>query len=83
MKEYVKPELFFESFELSEQIATCKFDSNKSNMDVANCAFTGADSENLIPQGTYFTKANQACSAEYEEYCYNSGTGNSLNLFNS
>lgn len=83
MKEYVKPELFFESFELSEQIATCKFDSNNTEMDVTNCAFTGADGDNFIPQGTYFTKVNQACSAEYDEYCYHSSTDGGLNLFNS
>lgn len=83
MKEYVKPELFFESFELSEQIATCKFNSNNSNTDVANCCFTGADEDSFIFHGIYFTEANQACSKKYDEYCYHSSTSGGLNLFNS
>ncbi len=83
MKEYVKPELFFESFELSEQIAACKFDSNNSNMDVANCSFTGEDKEWSIAHGTYFIDSNKNCTTKFETYCYHASTNGGLNLFNS
>lgn len=82
MKKYVKPELLYERFVLSEQIAACKFDSNNTNQDVANCEFTGSDEENAIPNGTYFTEANIMCSAKFDAYCYHNGTVGA-NLFNS
>lgn len=83
MKKYVKPELFYESFELSEQIASCKFDSNGTFKDVTECVFTGADEDQFIISGTYFTESNAECLQKFEEYCYHAGTDGKLNLFNS
>lgn len=40
MKKYVKPELFYESFELNTQIAACAFDAY-NNTDAGVCAFKG------------------------------------------
>lgn len=80
MKKYVKPELLYESFVLSEQIATCDFDSQNTSNDPDICQFTGAALG--IPNGTYFTNANTACPVKFDNYCYHNGTL-SANLFNS
>ena len=44
MKKYVKPELIFESFEMTQQIAACQYDSNNTHDDAA-CKFTGYNDE--------------------------------------
>lgn len=83
MKKYVKPELILERFELTEQIASCKFDSNNTSMDVANCWFTGSDEDFGIGHGTYFIDSNVNCTIKFEGYCYHASTNGGLNLFNS
>ena len=40
MKPYVKPELYFESFELAQHIAGCNLELMNSG-DPANCAASG------------------------------------------
>lgn len=80
MKKYVKPELFYESFELSEQIAACDYDSGGTFSDPDTCTFTGSSMG--VPSGTYFTEKNQACIAKSESYCYHASTIG-FNLFNS
>lgn len=82
MKKYVKPELIYESFELLEQIAACDFDSNNTYADALNCEFTGKSDEWYVPQGTYFTDANNDCLSKLEFYCYHASAGG-VNLFNS
>lgn len=72
MKEYVKPELFFESFELSEQIAVgCSQDLIVNHGDGESCVL-----EN--PAGALTTKLfvqdNANCTTyEFDGYCYHSG----------
>lgn len=80
MKKYVKPELLYESFVLSEQIATCDFDSQNTSGDPNACKFTGE--AEAIPYGTYFTDANTSCLDKLDAYCYHNGTY-CANLFNS
>ena len=79
MKKYVKPELFFESFELNQQIAVCEFDSENTLTNVDICTF-----RNLTWDETYyFTNSNVACDAEAEGYCYQNSTSGPFGIFNS
>ena len=78
MKKYVKPDLFFEKFELSRQIAACHYDLNLAE----NACKTFKD-----PYGDIFiNKAD--CQGylileENEEYCYYPPVGFVLATFNS
>lgn len=74
MKEYVKPELYYESFELSQHIAACYFNLQNSLMDVQYC---------VMPETNFFAKSNGACtSGEPEGYCYTNGSS-TFTAFNS
>ena len=79
MKKYVKPELFFESFELSQQIAACDYDSEHTNTTVEACTFTW----DFNPEAKLFVKGNGDCEVtDYEDYCCHSST-DGISLFNS
>jgi len=84
MKKYVKPELVYESFELSQQIAACKFDSNDTAND-EGCEFTGYDDA----LGKIITIFQSHCSdAEnngfwIESYCYHNASEGEYGIFNS
>jgi hypothetical protein len=43
MRKYVKPELFFESFEMSQQIAACDFDLVEGTNTDLSCQFIGTN----------------------------------------
>ena len=77
MKKYVKPELFYENFELTQQIANCQFILNLG--DETECGFTGEHKDwGTI---TYFAPENN-CDYLPEEYCYHSST-NGVSIFYS
>lgn len=72
MKKYVKPELFYESFELSEQIALGCSDLMSS---LANFRDSGCT---VDLGGTILLVDNAACTADpdkLEGYCYFAGSG--------
>ena len=80
MKKYVKPELFYERYELTEQIAACSWDAY-NQMDETNCAFSGDKSTGL--EGLYaFTDSSKGCEFVPENYCYQNG-GEGFNSFAS
>lgn len=82
MKPYVKPELFYESFELSQHIAVCGWDmSNQS--DKNNCEALGDESWGHFPV-TLFTETPRCEVTEdkVEGYCYEVSTGD-MGIFNS
>ena len=80
MKAYVKPELFYEHFELSQHIAACAWDLNLANEDV--CGFQVDTSlENNYPADTVLLTGERSCNFD-GPYCYMSSTGG-LNTFNS
>ena len=79
MKKYVKPELFFESFELSQQIAACQFDLDENTSNNIPCEFVATD--NAPFDVTIFSK--DACPVDGEIYCEHSSTELSGVLFNS
>lgn len=73
MKTYVKPELFFESFELSQHIAGCNLTLNVG--DAATCNATGWI-EGIYEEGKgsemksgWFIDS-KICAVEVEAYCY-------------
>lgn len=68
MKKYVKPELCYESFELSEQIATgCSSNLIVNHADIANCFVPNYEGTAL------FVNTNSSCKDEFEGYCYTAG----------
>lgn len=82
MKKYVKPELFYEHFELSQHIADCGWEMKNGGVqtfDKASSCVAYAD-PNYWGEGyteTLFTTAN-GCSIDssvYQEYCYEAGSG--------
>lgn len=84
MKAYVKPELFVESYELSQHIATCGIDVQ--NAGETNCA---ALDDSFWP-GLGGTKIfDSECAdggidiTKMDVYCYTSGTTEAGKLFNS
>lgn len=82
MKKYVKPDLFYESFELSQSIATCGWDmSNQS--DKNNCTALGDESVGNFPV-TLFTETPrcEATEDKVENYCYEVSRG-AMGIFNS
>lgn len=86
MKEYVKPELYCESFELSQHIAACGIDVNSSNDTVCNPNTIGAtldpdfwgENTNVFNAGSCVMDVNTI-----DVYCYTSGTTEAGRLFNS
>ena len=76
MKKYVKPELIFESFEMTQQIAACDYDS-KGSFNDATCTFVGSE----FPDEVIFVDKTN-CSTIAESYCYHGSTGG-FNIFNS
>lgn len=70
MKTYVKPELFFESFELSQHIAGCNL---TLEIAVGNCKATGTI-EGIPGESWFISKGN--CETVVEAYCYTNGSMN-------
>lgn len=80
MKKYVKPELIYEHFELSQQIAACDYDSQNTHDDVG-CAFTGDNGFGKTV--TIFLEATTSCETKAESYCYHGSSGGMYSIFNS
>lgn len=82
MKPYVKPELFYESFELSQHIAACGIDVNHA--DTSSCNPTLDD--DFWP-GLGGTKVfEDGCDMSIDAldvYCYTAGTSEAGRTFNS
>lgn len=80
MKQYQKPEVFYENFVLAEHIALC---ANKlEHNDIAVCTVTdGREVDDGIITGA-FTEANNNCEVKMNFYCYTNSTLSSM-LFNS
>lgn len=82
MKEYVKPELYYESFELSQHIAACGIDAKYT--DETSCKprldpdFWGEDTNVFASVESCVMDVNTI-----EVYCYTSGVSEAGRLFNS
>lgn len=75
MKTYVKPELFFESFELSQHIAGCSLKLESG--DVGACEATGSIGDVYLDgnNGSWFI-STELCTTVVEAYCYTNGSMN-------
>lgn len=83
MKQYVKPELYYENFELSAHIAACAWDM-KDFKDVDECSAV-SDDDNLLgyPGGMRLFNNEEVClDGPIDDYCYTNGESG-LNIFNS
>lgn len=91
MKQYIKPELYYESFEMSQHVASCYFDLNSAQ---GSCPFvsdkvvntTDPDAKQVgLPGIVIFKSDIEDCIEDYQNYqhyCYTTGTLNDL-TFNS
>lgn len=74
MKTYVKPELYYENFELSQHIAGCNLTMNVETLgEPANCTASGTIG---IAESNSWFIAEPVCTSEVEDYCYTNGTTN-------
>lgn len=78
MKKYIKPEIYFERFEMSQQIAACDYDSNNTSNDIS-CRFTGINKD----FGVEMTIFQGQCDVFAESYCYHGSSGGYYSIFNS
>lgn len=81
MKKYVKPELFYESFELSQQIAACAYDSHNTSSE--DCVFTGDDGLMIFRSGCGGKDAAGNDIFFVESFCYHNGSDSPYGIFNS
>lgn len=81
MKPYVKPELYYESFELAQHIAGCSLIPQTT--DPKNCTYTGVIGDT---DATWFISGSDICSSDgavgTDDYCYTSSQSN-LTIINS
>lgn len=80
MKKYVKPELFYEHFELAQHIANCYWELNSASE--TSCV---AEAEDQGQGFTLFMTA-KGCEAgpdnkSYEQYCLHTGTEGGAPVF--
>lgn len=80
MKKYVKPELFFERYELSQHIAACDYDSNHT-ADNEGCKFTGFNKDFGVQMTIFLTQGY--CDVVADSYCYHNAAPESYGIFNS
>lgn len=71
MKPYVKPELYYENFELAQHIAGCSI-SEINSVDVLACTASGTISSIFGTDASeaWFIEANKSCADKAEGYCY-------------
>lgn len=78
MKAYIKPELFYERYEVSQHLADCAWEF-QNHTDPQTCTAT-PDIDKLPLHPTLFLDESIGCqfvdAKEYENYCYqNSADG--------
>lgn len=83
MKPYVKPELFYESFEMNQSIAACEYDMNlmPENGCTGEWDIDLDNSTEAIAKNVFLEKT-AGCVIKIEGYCYFNAT-NSVNTFQS
>lgn len=82
MKKYVKPELFYERFELTQHIAACAWDLTTSTKDTCSAQ---ADPDFLPGLPNLFMSEANGCVYTpdvYQNYCYHDGA-QGVNVFAS
>ena len=77
MKAYVKPELFYERYELSQHIANCRIEV-KEHGDINSC-YAVAEPDLGLGGTHYFN--NDRCESPMEDYCVTNGGDSPFNVF--
>lgn len=75
MKKYVKPDLYFESFQLNQHIAACGYDLIGLD-DISKCVSHGDKHDIYTNYGdtvSLFAKENGDCMTEPDIYCFHNG----------
>lgn len=81
-KPYVKPQLYYENFELSQHVAACGWDM-RNQADKSNCTALGDKDWGNEP--VYLFTETSRCEVtedQVEGYCYENGT-DFMRVFNS
>ena len=82
MKKYVKPELFYEHYELSQHIADCAWELTSN--DEYSCS-AEADTGKIDALPNLFMSTTSGCVLNekiYHDFCYHGGAGG-VNSFKS
>ncbi|MGM9586580.1 MAG: hypothetical protein ACI3VA_03730 [Candidatus Limivicinus sp.] len=82
-KPYVKPQLYYENFELSQHVAACGWDMNQTDKDT--CTALGDQDDFNNPAVTLFTdtpRCEVVPGNVGESYCYEPSKG-AYGIFNS
>ena len=84
MKKYVKPELFYERYELAQHIADCQWEI--ISMDEKTCRAYGEKGSIYEYNSLFVTTI--ACefttdNGVWEDYCYHAGPDGALKVFAS
>lgn len=85
MKKYIKPELFYERYELTQHIADCDWEMTTS-MDPNTCAAYG-EKDSIYEDLKLFVHSYVCDIATedevWEDYCYQTGSDGALKVFAS
>lgn len=86
MKKYVKPMIVLERYELSQTIADCAWELTNASAD--SCS--ASPDNNIIfggVSGNLFTESTGGCvnipGVNYEDYCFQTGSGSGFSVFKS
>lgn len=78
-KNYVKPELFYESFVLSQHIAGCNLTINAASVLVCSASGTVDTGYGILQSEAWFT-ATPTCTSIQQDYCYTNGSITAANI---
>lgn len=81
MKRYVKPAIIYESFELSQNIATCSYDVTFTDYE-NTCVAEPTDDAGMFPVILFANEKCEYIPGDGDSYCYESSSAE-WGLFNS
>ena len=84
MKKYIKPELFYERYELAQHIADC--DWELVHPDMNTCIAHGEEDSGYEDNILFMSTISCEWTADngmYEDYCYQPGSEGQMTVFNS
>ena len=81
MKKYVKPELIYERYELTHQIADCSMELQFASAET--CTAQGDANSEFSDLQFLFLSGNKDCQIQLESYCYMNADGNGFVLSHS
>lgn len=86
MKPYIKPDLFYENFELNQNIAACGWDLQSNDKNTCTALKDPALNNNHpVPGMKLFTSKNECTLDEKDApgYCYTTGASEFARLYQS